>query len=279
MSRTFQHVRLIHERARERRRSAPTCAAARACAPPWRLDRAEERRLLAEAARQLRARRPGRAPVRAAGSLPLGSSASWRSRAPCAADPAACCCSTSRRPACATWRSRRWPSCCAKLRGEGMAILLVEHDMDFVMGLADRVVVMEFGEQMAEGLPKEIQTRIRKCSKPISEGSTMKPCCSKSTTCASTTARRSLHKVNLRSGGEIVTVIGPNGAGKTTCSRPDGPAAGARRGQVPGPSPRWEPPRWSSAGGHGHGAGAGEARAVRHHERWRTTCCSAPSQR
>ena len=46
----------------------------------------------------------------------------------------------------------------AKLRGEGMAILLVEHDMDFVMGLADRVLVMEFGEFLAEGLPREIQT-------------------------------------------------------------------------------------------------------------------------
>jgi branched-chain amino acid transport system permease protein len=38
-----------------------------------------------------------------------------------------------------------------------MGILLVEHDMDFVMGLADRVVVMEFGEKLAEGLPQQIQ--------------------------------------------------------------------------------------------------------------------------
>ena len=44
-----------------------------------------------------------------------------------------------------------------RLRGEGMGILLVEHDMDFVMGLADRVVVMEFGEKLAEGLPEEVQ--------------------------------------------------------------------------------------------------------------------------
>jgi branched-chain amino acid transport system permease protein len=44
-----------------------------------------------------------------------------------------------------------------KLRAEGMAILLVEHDMDFVMGLVDRVVVMDFGEKIAEGLPAEIQ--------------------------------------------------------------------------------------------------------------------------
>ncbi|PZA14082.1 metal-dependent hydrolase, partial [Azoarcus communis] len=44
-----------------------------------------------------------------------------------------------------------------KLKAEGMAILLVEHDMDFVMGLVDRVVVMEFGEKIAEGLPEEVQ--------------------------------------------------------------------------------------------------------------------------
>jgi branched-chain amino acid transport system permease protein len=44
-----------------------------------------------------------------------------------------------------------------KLRAEGMGILLVEHDMDFVMGLVDRVVVMEFGEKIAEGLPEEVQ--------------------------------------------------------------------------------------------------------------------------
>ena len=38
-----------------------------------------------------------------------------------------------------------------------MTILLVEHDMDFVMGLTDRLVVMDFGEKLAEGLPAEIQ--------------------------------------------------------------------------------------------------------------------------
>jgi len=43
------------------------------------------------------------------------------------------------------------------LRQEGMTILLVEHDMDFVMGLTDRLVVMDFGEMLAQGLPGEIQ--------------------------------------------------------------------------------------------------------------------------
>ena len=44
-----------------------------------------------------------------------------------------------------------------RLRAEGTSILLVEHDMDFVMGLVDRLVVMDFGEKIAEGLPREIQ--------------------------------------------------------------------------------------------------------------------------
>ena len=48
-----------------------------------------------------------------------------------------------------------------KLRAEGMGIRLVEHDMDFVMGLADRVVVMEFGEKIAEGQPEDIQRNPR----------------------------------------------------------------------------------------------------------------------
>jgi branched-chain amino acid transport system permease protein len=45
-----------------------------------------------------------------------------------------------------------------RLKGEGMSVLLVEHDMDFVMNLVDRLVVMDFGEKIAEGLPREIQT-------------------------------------------------------------------------------------------------------------------------
>ncbi|MGO3741264.1 branched-chain amino acid ABC transporter ATP-binding protein/permease [Kerstersia sp.] len=43
------------------------------------------------------------------------------------------------------------------LRGEGMSILLVEHDMDFVMRLTDHLVVMDFGTKLAEGLPAEVQ--------------------------------------------------------------------------------------------------------------------------
>ncbi len=44
-----------------------------------------------------------------------------------------------------------------QLQAEGISILLVEHDMDFVMGLTHRLVVMDFGQKLAEGLPAEIQ--------------------------------------------------------------------------------------------------------------------------
>lgn len=44
-----------------------------------------------------------------------------------------------------------------RLKDEGMSVLLVEHDMDFVMNLTDRLVVMEFGTRIAEGLPEEVQ--------------------------------------------------------------------------------------------------------------------------
>ncbi|WDU55282.1 ABC transporter permease subunit [Taylorella equigenitalis] len=44
------------------------------------------------------------------------------------------------------------------LRDEGVSILLVEHDMDFVMNLTTNLVVMDFGTKIAEGTPEEIQT-------------------------------------------------------------------------------------------------------------------------
>jgi ABC-type branched-subunit amino acid transport system ATPase component len=47
------------------------------------------------------------------------------------------------------------------LRDEGMTILLVEHDMEFVMGVTDRIIVMDFGEKLAEGAPADIQRDAR----------------------------------------------------------------------------------------------------------------------
>jgi ABC-type branched-subunit amino acid transport system ATPase component len=42
-----------------------------------------------------------------------------------------------------------------------MTVLFVEHDMNLVMGIADRVVVLDFGEKIAEGTPEEIQRHPR----------------------------------------------------------------------------------------------------------------------
>jgi len=43
------------------------------------------------------------------------------------------------------------------LRADGISVLIVEHDMDFVMNLVDRLVVLDYGEQIAAGAPRDIQ--------------------------------------------------------------------------------------------------------------------------
>jgi ABC-type branched-subunit amino acid transport system ATPase component len=45
-----------------------------------------------------------------------------------------------------------------KLRGSGVTILIVEHDMHAIMGLCDRITVMNFGRLLTEGVPQEIRT-------------------------------------------------------------------------------------------------------------------------
>ena len=48
-----------------------------------------------------------------------------------------------------------------QLRLEGLSVLIIEHDMEFVMHLADRITVLDFGTVIATGSPQEIQKNSR----------------------------------------------------------------------------------------------------------------------
>jgi branched-chain amino acid transport system ATP-binding protein len=48
-----------------------------------------------------------------------------------------------------------------KIRVSGRTVLLIEHDMSLVMGISDRIAVLDFGEKIAEGLPAEVQNNPR----------------------------------------------------------------------------------------------------------------------
>ncbi|GAA2580214.1 ABC transporter ATP-binding protein [Actinomadura fulvescens] len=48
-----------------------------------------------------------------------------------------------------------------KIRDAGRTVLLIEHDMSLVMGISDRVAVLDFGQKIADGLPAEVQNNPR----------------------------------------------------------------------------------------------------------------------
>jgi branched-chain amino acid transport system ATP-binding protein len=48
-----------------------------------------------------------------------------------------------------------------KIRAQGITVLLIEHDMKVVMGISDRIVVLDYGQKIAEGKPQEVRTNPR----------------------------------------------------------------------------------------------------------------------
>jgi branched-chain amino acid transport system permease protein len=159
MSRTFQHVRLLpamtvlenvalgaHMRGRQ---GVP--------AAMLHLERAEEIRLLAEAARQCERVGLGEHIHDAAGSLPLGKQRIVEIARALAADP---CLLLLDEPAAGLrfLEKQALAELLRQVRAQGMGILLVEHDMEFVMGLVDRVVMLDFGVKLAEGLPQAVRS-------------------------------------------------------------------------------------------------------------------------
>ena len=158
MSRTFQHVRLLPTMSvLENVAIGAHLRGSKGVLPAaWRLDRTEEARLLREAAIQVERVGLGDYMHTEAGSLALGQQRILEIARALCADP---CLLLLDEPAAGLRfkEKQALADLLKRLKSEGMAVLIVEHDMDFVMNLVDRLVVMEFGEKIAEGLPEEVQ--------------------------------------------------------------------------------------------------------------------------
>jgi len=158
IARTFQHVKLRPTMNLLDNVLLGTYPRTRAgfIAGAVRLDRREEAQARHEAMRQLgRVNLADRAHI-PAGNLPLGDQRLVEIARALAADPALLMLDE---PAAGLRRPEKMAlaQLLKSLRQEGLTILLVEHDMDFVMGLVDRTVVMDFGVKLCEGSPAEIR--------------------------------------------------------------------------------------------------------------------------
>ncbi|APR97398.1 metal-dependent hydrolase [Pandoraea thiooxydans] len=166
IGRTFQHVRLLptmsvlenvaigaHLRDRQGLRRRPQGGV---WSSVLRLDRAEEAMLMHEAARQIERVGLGEHMYEEAGSLALGQQRILEIARALACDPTLLLLDE---PAAGLRYKEKQAlaELLRKLSDEGMSVLLVEHDMDFVMNLTDHLVVMEFGTKIAEGLPEDVQ--------------------------------------------------------------------------------------------------------------------------
>lgn len=158
IARTFQHVRLNPAMSVLENTMIGVYARTRAgfLRGALRLDRDEEARAVGEAMYHLRRVGLDDKASELAGSLSLGQQRVLEVARALAADPLLLMLDE---PA-AGLRHREkvvLAELLSDLRAEGVSILLVEHDMGFILGLADRVVVLNFGTKLAEGKPAEIR--------------------------------------------------------------------------------------------------------------------------
>jgi len=158
IGRTFQHVKLVPRMSvlDNVALGAYLRGSSGVVGSALRLDRREEARTRALAARAIE--RVGLAAHvhDLAGSLPLGTQRIVEIARALAMDPALLLLDE---PAAGLryLEKRKLAELLRQLKAEGITVLLVEHDMEFVMSLTDRLVVMDFGQKLAEGLPADIQ--------------------------------------------------------------------------------------------------------------------------
>jgi branched-chain amino acid transport system permease protein len=158
VARTFQHVKLVPDMTvlENVAIGAHLRGHAGAIASMLRLDRADEAGLLAEAARQIERVGLSEQINQLAGSLSLGQQRIVEIARALCVDPILLLLDE---PAAGLrhMEKRQLAALLRQLRDGGMSVLLVEHDMGFVMDLADRIVVLDFGTKIAEGVPAAIK--------------------------------------------------------------------------------------------------------------------------
>ena len=158
VSRTFQHVKLVPDMTvlENVAIGAHLRGNSGAISSMLRLDRADEARLLAEAARQIERVGLSEQIDQLAGSLSLGQQRIVEIARALCVDPMLLLLDE---PAAGLrhMEKQRLAALLRQLRDGGMSVLLVGHDMGFVMDLADRIVVLDFGTKIAEGTPAAIK--------------------------------------------------------------------------------------------------------------------------
>ena len=158
LGRTFQHVRLLGQRSVLENVAVGAHLRGRRgwLSAMLRRDRHEEAALLAEARRQIERCGLMQYIDTPAASLPLGQQRIVEIARALAGQPSILLLDE---PAAGLrhLEKQALADLLTQLRAEGLAVLVVEHDMEFVMNLADRVTVLEFGTVIALGTPAQVQ--------------------------------------------------------------------------------------------------------------------------